>query len=93
MRFLPEKRCTACAGPVGSRKASCFSAVPPVSGWNQCVKWVAPFPIAQSFIPFATASAIDGSRGFPSRIVASSFAATGFGRNARIAFSENTSSP
>ena len=93
MRFFPENLCTACAGPVGSRNASCFSAVPPVSGWNQWVKCVAPFWTAQSFMPAATASAIDGSRGFPSRIVASSFAATRFGRNSRIAFSEKTSSP
>ena len=28
--------------PAGERKASCFSAVMPVMGWNQWVKWVAP---------------------------------------------------
>ena len=41
----------------GEMKLSCFSAVMPVSGWNQWVKWVAPWAIAQSFIASATASA------------------------------------
>jgi hypothetical protein len=36
------------------RKASCFSAVSPVCGWNQCVKCVTPFSIAQSLIASAT---------------------------------------
>ena len=41
-------------------KASCFSAVTPVSGWNQWVKWVAPFSTAQSFMAAATALASCG---------------------------------
>jgi hypothetical protein len=32
-----------------------------VSGWNQCVKWVAPRSSAQSFIAVAIASASVGS--------------------------------
>ena len=31
-------------------KESCFSAVVPVRGWNQCVKCVAPFETAQVFM-------------------------------------------
>ena len=34
----------------GVMNASCFSAVKPVIGWNQWVKCVAPFSIAQSFM-------------------------------------------
>ena len=93
MRFLPLKRWTACAGPAGSRKASCFSAVPPVRGWNQWVKCVAPFESAQSFIACATSSAMEGSSGLPSLMVASSLAAVALGRYARISFSPKTSSP
>jgi hypothetical protein len=37
------------------RKASCFSAVSPVCGWNQCVKCVTPFSIAHSLMASATA--------------------------------------
>ena len=47
------------------KKESCFSAVEPVSGWNQCVKCVAPFSIAQSFIAAATASASEVSSASP----------------------------
>ena len=67
--------------------------MPPVSGWNQWVKWVAPFLSAQFFMPSATASAMVGSNGVDLRIVARSFAATGLGRWQRIAFSEKTSEP
>ena len=56
---------------VGLIKASCFSAVAPVIGWNQWVKWVAPSSIAQSFIALATTSAASFSRGVPSRMVRS----------------------
>ena len=35
-------------------KLSCFSAVALVMGWNQWVKWAAPFPTAHSFMSFAT---------------------------------------
>ena len=50
----------------GEMKLSCFSAVMPVMGWNQWVKWVAPFSIAQSFMAFATTVAAELSRRLPS---------------------------
>jgi hypothetical protein len=34
---LPENSATALPSLVGCRNESCFSAVMPVSGWNQCV--------------------------------------------------------
>ena len=34
---LPENSTTALPLAVGTRNESCFSAVMPVSGWNQCV--------------------------------------------------------
>ena len=40
-----------------SAKLSCFSAVSPVMGWNQCVKCVAPWNTAQSRATDATESA------------------------------------
>ena len=39
------------------------------SAWNQCVKWVAPCSIAQSFIALATISAIPGSISLPVSMV------------------------
>ena len=50
-------------------KLSCFSAVMPVMGWNQWVKWVAPFSTAQSFMAAATAFATDKSSLVPSSMV------------------------
>ena len=50
-------------------KESCFSAVIPVMGWNQWVKWVAPFSIAQSFIAEATVFASVISSDLPFSIV------------------------
>ena len=76
-----------------SRKESCFSAVVPVSGRNQCVKWVAPRSSAQCFIAWATSAAIAGSSGAPLLMVASSFSAVAFGRYSRITSALNTSSP
>jgi len=49
----------------GVIKLSCFSAVIPVRGWNQWVKWVAPFSTAQSFMAAATALATEGSSFVP----------------------------
>src|SRR5690606_15158195 len=46
---------------VPSKKLSCFSAVPPVSGWNQCVKCVAPLLMAHDFTAMATAPAVVAS--------------------------------
>ena len=54
---------------VGEMKLSCFSAVMPVMGWNQWVKWVAPFSMAQSFMALATTVATSLSSGRPSLMV------------------------
>ena len=40
-----------------------------ILGWNQCVKWVAPFSRAQSFMAAATTSAVSGCRRRPLRMV------------------------
>ena len=55
--------------PVGVMKLSCFSAVTPVMGWNQWVKWVQPSSTAQSFIALATTFATVMSSGSPFSIV------------------------
>ena len=55
-----------------SMKLSCFSAVSPVIGWNQWVKWVAPSEMAQSRATEAMASATWRSRPLPWRRVDSS---------------------
>ena len=47
-------------------KLSCFSAVTPVMGWNQWVKWVAPRSMAQFFISAAISWAVSRERGVPS---------------------------
>ena len=57
---------------VGEMKLSCFSAVMPVMGWNQWVKWVAPFSTAQSFMALATTLATLMSKGWPKRMVLTS---------------------
>ena len=66
------------------RKASCFSAVSPVCGWNQCVKCVTPRAIAHSLMTCATVGAISTSSFFPRRIAAASLAYTSFGSFAFI---------
>ena len=66
---LPENSSRIFPSEVGLMKESCFSAVMPVSGWNQWVKCVAPFSTAQSFIAPATTSATHGSSGAPSSMV------------------------
>ena len=66
------------------RKLSCFSAVMPVIGWNQCVKCVAPLLTAHSFIEAATISATSSSRALPSIIVRFSDWYTVFGSISRI---------
>ena len=47
---VPPNSATAPAIAGRRRNESCFSAVMPVSGWNQCVKCVAPCSSAQSFM-------------------------------------------
>ena len=53
----------------GDMKLSCFSAVMPVMGWNQCVKCVAPRSTAQSFMAEATSPATSELSGRPASIV------------------------
>ena len=93
IRFFPEKDMIAWAMPVLSRKASCFSAVPPVRGWNQWVKWVAPRDMAHSFMAWATSPAMAGSSGAPRVMVERSFSAVLLGRYCRMAAALKTSSP
>ena len=50
-------------------KLSCFSAVTPVIGWNQWVKWVHPRSTAQSFMALATTLAMLTSSFLPFSIV------------------------
>ena len=59
----------------------------PVMGWNQWVKWVAPLDSAQSFMAFATASAMAGSSGVPSRMVCCKARYTFLGRRSFMAAS------
>ena len=66
---MPEKSSIAPPFAPGAIKASCFSAVIPVSGWNQWVKCVAPFSIAHSFIAAATGVAMCLASGAPRFIV------------------------
>ena len=62
---LPLNSAIARPSAVGEKNESCFSAVMPVSGWNQCVKCDAPCSTAQSFSAEATASAVGVSSGVP----------------------------
>ena len=77
----------------GEMKLSCFSAVTPVRGWNQCVKWVAPFSTAQSFISAATASATSVSSFTFSSIVLFRDSYTSAERRALITLSSKTIDP
>ncbi len=90
---FPENSIIICPSSVGTIKLSCFSAVIPVSGWNQCVKCVAPFSIAQSFIADATVSAILLSIPFPSLMALLSILYVSFGRRSTITESLNTLLP
>ena len=68
MSSLPENSMITRPPSTGERKLSCFSAVMPVIGWNQCVKCVAPFSMAQSFMALATTVAAALSSRRPSFI-------------------------
>lgn len=74
-------------------KDSCFSAVSPVIGWNQCEKCVAPFSIAQSFIAFATTSAISCDSSFSPAWTLFTARYTAFGSRSRISASLNELMP
>ena len=56
---------TTVPSPTGSIKLSCFSAVTPVMGWNQWVKWVAPFSRAHCFMASAISFAAESSSWVP----------------------------
>ena len=79
--------------PQGDMKLSCFSAVMPVMGWNQWVKCVAPFSSAQSFIAFATTSAVSPSSRSPSLMERWTCLYACLGRRACITQSLNTIEP
>src|SRR5688572_9566613 len=66
MSWAPLKRSMGRPSSSKVRKASCFSAVRPVWGWNQWQKWVAPLPMAHSLTAWATSLAMAGSS-FPPR--------------------------
>ncbi len=78
---------------MGEMKLSCFSAVMPVIGWNQWVKWVAPFSMAQSFIALATMLAASLSSRTPSLIEHWTCLNTFLGRRALMTESLNTIEP
>ena len=65
----------------------------PVRGWNQWVKCVAPFSIAQSFMAAPTASASEGSSGSPRSSVCCSERNTDRGSRWRWTAVENTFAP
>ena len=90
---LPENSASAVPSPAGPKNESCFSAVEPVSGWNMCVKCVAPFSSAHSFIAWATESARLGSSASPLSSVRWSFLKTSPGRRWRCTPIEKTLSP
>ena len=62
---LPEKSIITRPPPALLIKLSCFSAVTPLKGWNQCVKCVAPCSSAQVFIASAISFAAERGRGCP----------------------------
>ena len=61
--MLPLKRSVTWPGSSHMMKASCFSAVAPVMGRNQWVKWVQPSSMAHSFMARATLLATSRERG------------------------------
>ena len=69
MSSLPEKVMITLPSGWGLMKESCFSEVTPESGWNQCVKWVAPCSMAHSFMACATTLATSKLSGSPSLMV------------------------
>src|SRR3954464_14427809 len=90
---LPENSAIAVPSPCGALIESCFSAVRPVSGWNQWVKCVAPCSIAQSFMAAATASASGPSSPSPVSIARCRRRKMSLGRRWRWTASEKTLAP
>ena len=89
---LPENSAIEAPSALGPKNESCFSAVEPVSGWNMCVKWVAPFSRAQSFMAFAIESASAASIASPFFSAESSCLNASLGRRWRCTARVNTSS-
>src|SRR5687767_7866077 len=79
MSWAPLKRSMGRPSSSKVRKASCFSAVRPVWGWNQWQKCVAPFSSAHSLTAWATSLAIEGSSLLPRRMVSWRDCALAFG--------------
>ena len=90
MSSLPLSSMMTVPSPCGLMKESCFSAVVPVSGWNQWVKCVAPFSMAHSFMAQAVASATTGSSSSPVIMLRFRLLYTSLDRRARISFSPKT---
>ncbi len=93
MSWAPLKRSMGCPSSSKVRKASCFSAVRPVCGWNQWQKWLAPLPSAHSLMACATSLAMAGSRRVPRRIVSWRDLKTGLGSFSFIALTSNVLLP
>ena len=93
MSCAPEKRSMGRPSSSKVRKASCFSAVRPVWGWNQWQKCVAPLPSAHSFTAWATSPAMAGSSRVPRRIVSCRERNTGLGSFSFIASTSNVLQP
>src|SRR5712691_1035497 len=89
----PLKRSIGIPSSSKVRKASCFSAVRPVCGWNQWQKWVAPFSSAHSFTACATSFAIAGSSLAPRRMVSCSDWKMGLGSFCFMAATLNVLAP
>ena len=93
MSCAPLKRSIGRPSSSKVRKASCFSAVRPVWGWNQWQKCVAPLPSAHSFTAWATSLAIAGSSLPPRWIVSCSELKIGLGSFFFIAATSNVLEP
>src|SRR5688572_25163566 len=93
MSWAPLKRSMGRPSSSKVRKASCFSAVRPVWGWNQWQKCVAPLPMAHSFTAWATSLAMAGSSRLPRRTVSCSELKIGLGSFFFIAAASNVLQP
>ena len=93
MSWAPLKRSMGAPSSSKVRKASCFSAVRPVWGWNQWQKWVAPFSSDHSLTAWATSLAMAGSRRRPLRMVSCKDSKMALGSFCFIAFASKVFEP
>src|SRR6185369_2391589 len=93
MSWAPLNRSIGIPSSSKVRKASCFSAVSPVCGWNQWQKCVAPFSSAHSFTAWATSLAMEGSSLWPRRIVSCRDCALALGSFSRMVARSNVLHP